>query len=424
MADIISINEPWDGQHSGNEIEKFLKQQLASIKANADSKVGYVEYSSGRIAFYEDSSKETLVGDVVLSGVVYNVEITASEGSSFNVLSSDTSKTLTFSAKSFSSPIGQAVMNPFVEDYTFVASVDNGTGNFVEKQSGCFRQTDEVSLQIRPWLTTGENRLRIAVTGNESHQQSVKIFTVNVTSLTLDVAFSWYKPWIENEAFVIDGIKFSGNLQKTLYVAIDNDSTIVDPVSFPSGTNYISSAYSLEITQFFPEIEESGIHTIDVWMEGGGVRTSTFHFNVMCVRQEEKNDVQLIVINNIKPKASNYVAEDLFDYAVYNSTSASFEAVVTDGTQTVTYEKTISGLQTRTKNTYVSTIEFETEETAGISLGITATAGDFTQELSLPLDNSTAFVPTPGATFYMNSATRSNGSADRLRPYTNTATTG
>ena len=423
MADIISINEPWDGQHTGDEIERFLKQQLVSIKANADSKIGYVEYSSGRIAFYEDNSKETLVGDVVLSGVVYNVEITASEPNTFNVLSSDTSKTLTFSAKSFFSPIGQAVMNPFVEDYTFTASVDSGTGIFVEKQSGSFRQTDEVSLQIRSWLTTGENRLRIAVTGMESHQQSVKIFTVNVTSLTLDVAFSWYKPWVENETFMIDGIKFSGNLQKTLYVAIDNNSSIIDPITFPSGTNYISSAYSLDVTQYFPEIEESGIHTVDIWMEGGGVRTSTFHFNVMCVKQEEKNTAKLIVINNAKAKASNFVAEDLFDYAVYNSVSATFESVVTDGNQTITYTKTISGLQTRTKNTFVSTVEFETEELSGVTLTVTASVEDFEQELQLPLDNSTAFVPTPGATFYMNSSTRSNGSTDRLK-IINQATTG
>lgn len=425
MADIININEPWDGQHDGNEVEKFIKQQLVALKTIADGKVGCIVYSSGRIEFYQDESKTVKIGEVVLSGIVYNVEITASEESTFNVLASDTSKTLTFSAKSYSSPIGQTVMTPFVEDYTYVVSVDNGTGTFTEKQSGSFRQTDEVSLQIRPWLTTGENRIRLSVTGKESGQQSVKIFTANVTTLTLTVAMKWWKPWLEGSAYEIDGIKFSGNLQKTLYVAIDNDSTIVDPIQFLPGTNYTTSEYKLDITQYFPDMEDSGIHTIDVWMEGGGVRTATYHFNVMCVKAGDRKP--LIAINDIKAKASNYVSETLFQYALYNATGVTFDTYATDGSVTVHKQETISGIETQRATPYTSYVEMETDVMVGLTLTVVANVstaeGTAQQTVALPLDNSTAFVPTPFATFYLNAANRNNGSADR-ETFINQATTG
>ena len=51
--------------------------------------------------------------------------MTASESASFNVLSSDTSKSLTFSAESFSAPFGSSNWTPTGEDFTYTVSVDN-----------------------------------------------------------------------------------------------------------------------------------------------------------------------------------------------------------------------------------------------------------------------------------------------------------
>lgn len=412
MAEIISLQEDWDN-HSGDEVEAYLKGVIASLQSQVQGKYGRVEVDGTNISFYEDENSETPLKTITLSGTVYRVEITASENATFNVLSSDTSKSLTFSAESFSAPFGSSNWTETGEDFTYIVSVDNGTGQFVQKKTESLRAGTQATLNIRGWLTTGQNRLKIIAIGSESGQQATKIFTINVTSLYLESAFAWQKPWIEGETFLLDGIQFSGNLQKTLYIAID-DETVRTEV-FPSGTNYTSSAWSINLKDYFPEdLEASGIHTIEFWMEGGGVSTQSYKYNVMCVLESEKLTAQLIAINNLKSKASNFVSEVLFQYAVYNVTSVTFATTVTDGEETATSSKTISSLQTRTKNDYNSLIEFVTSATSGITLTIEATAGTATAEVELPVDNSTAFLPASlGMTFYMNAATRSNGSNDR-----------
>lgn len=414
MADIISLQEDWDN-HSGDEVESFLKSMISSLQSQTQDKYGYVEVDGTNISFYESENSETPLKTITLAGTVYRVEVTASESASFNVLSSDTSKSLAFSAESFSAPFGSSNWTATGEDFTYIVSVDNGTGQFTQKKTGTLNAGAEATLAIRGWLTTGQNRLKIIVTGNDSGQQATKVFTVNVTSLYLESSFSWQNPWIEGEKFMLNGLQFSGNLQKTLYISIDGHDDIVPPVVFPSGTNYTSSAYAFDLTEYFPEdLEESGIHTIEVWMEGGGVSTQSFSYNVMCILAAEKNSAQLIAINNMKSKASNFVSEVLFQFAVYNVTSVTFATEVTDGEETVTGSQTIGSLQTRTKNDYNSLIEFVTSATENITLTVVATAGEATEEITFPVDNSTAFVPTSGETFYMNAATRNNGSADKM----------
>lgn len=410
-------NDPSNGKRfSGNSVQTFIKRAIAKAQATADAKVGYIEYSGGALTFYEDETKQVVVGNIVLSGTVYSVSIDSDAPTTFNVLSSETSKSLAFSASTLSGPLGSDDMVPYVEDYTYIVSVDSGTGTFTERQSGSLRSGSQITLNVRSWLTTGENRLRIAVVGNDSHQQSTKVFTINMTTLYLDCVLGWHKPWIEGEPYYLDNIRFSGNLQKTLYVSIDDDATIIEPIVFPSGTNYTSSSYSIDLSSLsFSDdlnISESGIHTIELWMEGGGARTASYKFNVMCVLASEKNTAQLIVINNAKAKASNYLAEELFQYAVYNVTSVTFDIEVSDGvSEPFTDTKTESGIQTRTKNTYTSLIEFESQNDATLTISITA--GTYETEVEWPIDNATAYIPVSGATFYMNAATMSNGSANR-----------
>ena len=412
-ADDWGLDKSNNKRYSGQSVQGFIKRAIAKAQATADAKVGYVEYGGGAITFYEDESKQVVVGNIVLSGTVYSVSITSDMPSSFNVLSSDTSKSLTFSASTLAGPLGSEDMTEYTEDYTYTVGVDNGSGVFVQKQSGTLRSNSEITLNIRSWLTTGDNRLRIAVVGNDSHQQSTKVFAVNMTTLLLECSFAWWKPWIQGQTFTFDGIRFSGNLQKTLHVAIDDDSTIIDPITFPSGTNYTASSYSLDLTNYFSaDWTESGIHTIEIWMDGGGATTPSFKYNIMCVTTAESGTAELVVVNNAKQKASNYLAETLFEYAVYNVTSATFDIEVSDGTVTETDSKTISGLQTRTRNAYTSLVEFESIEDS--TLTITITVGNAEPVvLEFPIDNATAYMPIGGASFYMNSANMSNGSENR-----------
>lgn len=410
MADIQNMTEDWQG-HSGAEVQAFLKQQIAAAQAAAGEKIGYVEYTGNAFYFYEDDTKQHLISTVTLSGYVYRIDIATSEESPVNVLSSDTSKSITFSAQSYRGTVGTE-MTPYEEDHAYVIGIDNGSGTFNTIQTGTLIGGASGTVNIRRHLTTGANRLRITMTGVESNQQSSKIMQVNLTTLTLDVNFAWYKAWVQDEDYVLNGIYFSGNLQKTLYIAMDDISNIIAQPQFPSGTNYTTSDYRFNLTEYFPETEESGIHTLYVWMEGGGVSTAVFSFNVMCILASEKTTAKLIAVNNVSPKVENYVEGKLFEYSLYGVTAVTVEQTVTDGVRTVTSEKTVTGVQTQVKNDWMSLVEFETESAnATVTLDITADTAEV--ELLYPLDNSTAYLPTPGAVFYMNAANRSNGSADR-----------
>lgn len=410
MAEIEDMTVDWQG-HSGSEVQQFIKQQIQKAQATANAKVGHVNYSGTTIYFYEDESEDTLVGSVSLSGTVYDVEMGADQPNEFNVLSSDQSKIVEFWASSMSGQIG-GQMSPFIEDYDYTVGIDNGSGTFSTLASGLVRSGERGSVNIRNRLTIGANRLRISMVGRESHQQATKIFNVNLTTLTLRCNFTWHRPWIEGRQYGVNNIYFSGNLPKTLYIALDGVNNIIVSQTFPSGTNYVSAGYTHDITSLFPQIEESGIHTLSVWVEGGGVSTEVFTYNVMCVLAEDANTVQMICINNIVAKVDNYVESKLFDYATLNVDSATFRLVVSDGSTSQTTEQTVSGIQTQTRNPFNTIVEFETESDAA-TVAVMAAAGTHVQQFTLPLDNSTAYLPTSGAVMYMNAATRNNGSADR-----------
>ena len=409
MSDISNLQEPWEG-HTGNEVESFLKRAVSSLQTSVQSKVGYVESDGSVISFYEDETKEHFIGSVTLAGDVYSINIIASEESTFNVISSDTVKSLIFSAETFTGVVGGSIDTPYPESYDYILSVDNGSGRFIDKQTGIIPIGGEITANVRPWLTTGENKIRLSVTGHESHQSKTKIFTANLTTLYLECSFSWNRAWIEDEVYLLNNIRFNGNLHKILYISLDN-STIAS-IEFPSGTNYITSPYTFDLTDYFPEIEDSGIHILELWMEGGGVRTQAFQYNVMCVKKADKGTVQLVAINNIVSRVDNYVEEKLFDYALYNVSTITVEQVVSDGIHTISNEDTRDNIQTQTQNEWRALVEFETEATnATVALAITA--GTAEQTITLPLNNATAFLPTVGATFYMNAANRSNSSSDR-----------
>lgn len=416
MADIIDYNEPWDGRHDGNEVEKFIKQELLRAHARLDGKVGFVEYTGNTIVFWDDENKGNKVGEITLSGDIYRVTlVTDPSETSFNVLSSAAAAILTFSASTQKGDISGGEWQAYSEDYTYTISVDNGSGTYRKVKEGTLLDGSSVSENVKSSLTTGQNRLRLTVVGNESGQQTTKIFNVNVTTLTLTCNFSWYRAWVQGEAFAIDRIYFAGNLQKTLYVAFDGD--LLNPVKslpFTAGQNYDDAPLTVDLTNDWPEgWEGSGIHTVTLWMEGGGVSTPSYTFNVMCVASEEKGTAQLIAINERLDVVSNYVSQKFFAYALYGVTEVTFTQVVTDGESTVQTEDTVRGIVTQTKNQYNSLVEFETESDAA-TVTVNAVAGEAQEQVTFQLDNSTAYLPTEGATFYMNAATRSNNSSDRL----------
>ncbi len=406
---IPSMSTPWDG-YKKSRVEEFLKEQLTDLINTCDEKVGWISYENGAIVFY-DSEGGTQLGSVPLSGTVYAITLTSTTPSTFYVLKDDPQAFIDVTPSTKSGTLG-GEMDDFPEDYTWSLAVDNGSGSFVEKSSGTCLSGDTIHQNVRSYLAVGNNRIKLTVVGVDSGQSKSTTFTASVTTLTLTSRFNWNVPFVEGQAFAINGLYFSGNLQKTLYVKVDDDDEQTYTQVFASGTNYITSPYSFDMTDKFPG--ETGIHTVEIWISGDGVETPHFTYNIMCVEDQDENQVSLVCINEAVDTAVNYDTQSLFRYATYNATQVTINITATDGEQTfIIAEDEEVSVQTQTKVTYTSSLELDTDVTSGLSMHVEVEVTDNTAELDLPIDNSNSYAAVDGAVFYMNAATRNNGSQDR-----------
>lgn len=406
---IPGLGTPWEG-YKYSRVEEFIKSQLAALQEATDYKVGWISYENGNIVFY-DSEGGTQLGIVPLSGTVYAITLVSTTPSTFYVLKDDTMANIVVTPSTKSGTLG-GEMTPFSEDYRWVLSVDNGSGSYAEKSSGDCLSGNSITMNVRNYLSVGANRVKVSVTGKDSGQTKTTTFTANVTSLTLTSRYNWNNPWIEGEKYAINGLFFSGNLQKTLYVRIDDDDEQTYTQTFASGSNHTTTPCEFDVSSHFPT-GGTGIHTVEIWIAGDGVETPHYLYNVMCVETSDVNQVSLVCINEMESKAVNYETQRLFRYATYNATQVAITLVAHDGQEdyTIADGEAIT-VQTQTKEDYTLALEIESE-TEDMTLDIELAVTGNTAEATMDIDNSQSYAAVDGAVFYLNSANRSNGSADR-----------
>ena len=236
--------------YSNGAVQRFLKAKIQEQIENLEGKIGWLSYEGGNIVFYDKQDGNQL-GALTLSGTIYSIDLASDTKTTFFILTSETTRYLSITPSSKSGTIGGS-MSDYIEDYTYTISVDNGSGTFKDILNGECTNGSNFRFDIRNYVTTGSNRIRVIVTGKESKQSKAMVFTCNVTNLSLTCTYSWYKPFIEGQTYYIDKIFFGGNLQKTLYVRIDNDDNQTYTITFSSGTNYLTSEYSFNMSDKFP----------------------------------------------------------------------------------------------------------------------------------------------------------------------------
>ena len=391
--------------------DEDIRASISNALRAAGEKIGWIEYSGGNIIFYTEQGGQQ-IGSFSLSGTSYSISATSDCSTSFYILTSSASKKITITPASKAVEIGGSPME-YIEDYTYTMSVDTGNGVYVERASGSCMNGENIVEEIRNYVSIGTNRIRFTITGVDSGQTKSVVFTVIVTSLNLISEFSWNKPFVEGSEYAVDGLFFSGKMQKTLYVRMDDDDDQLYTVTFNSGTSYTTSAYSFDMTHHFPS-GGTGIHKLEVWMGGDNVETQHYVYHIICVKSVDANNVSLVCINEIADRAVNYNTQKLFSYATYNATKVTFDITANDGNKnfTVASGEELS-VQTQTKTAYVTKLEIETEANQGVSLSIKATTGVHSQTIEMDVDNSNSYAAVAGADFYTNSSLRSNGAADR-----------
>lgn len=414
----IDDNTNWNGDESteglpvaGGRVQEYIRENIVNLKGAVNSvssatgtKFGSVAYEGGTLVF-RDEEGGTELGRVTLTGTSYIVTVDTDRASNFYILTSEESATISLTPKTESVEFGQTERTYFPEDYTFKLEVDSGSGYYdYTPASNTIQEGGTAIVDVRPYVKTGANKVRIVVTGKSSNQPKTLAFTCSLTNLTFSCDHYWWSPWIESNSYSLNNIYFSGNIPKTLKVKIDDT---VYSQTFSAGENYNTAPYTYDLNGKFPGT--TGVHTISAWMEGGdGVTTAVTTFDIICVARGEET-AQIAVINELPAAAKNYDTFK-FAYATYNITSLPVKIKANvEGEEQIILEQTIDGVATRTRYEFTTNLSIPTEVTEGLSLDVTL--GD--QEKTLPVDNSASYAPVPGATLYINPAIRYNGTADQ-----------
>lgn len=412
--DISDLNQDWGIDNtdislrpfSGRAVQKFIKEQLIDLK---DNKFGHVTYEGGSLVFY-DEDNGTIISTLQLSGTIYTLSLDSNNPLTFTALINDTSKFLTVIPSSKEGSIGEE-MSDFFESYQWVMSVDTGN-RFKNVTTGSCLSGSSFSVDIRPYLSIGLNRIRFSVTGDDSQQTKSIVFSCTLTSLTLSCNHDWNNAWIEGENYYIKNIFFSGNMQKVLNVRIDNDNSKIYTQTFSATTNYLTTPYQFNLTNYFPLT--TGIHTVDIWISGSGVTTQHYVYDIMCVRTVDIFTAKLICINEVTSPIVNFENQILFKYAVYNTQEVVFN--ITSNDSEYEYPIVVDQVIATTseeKISYSIRLEVPTESVDGVSLTISALADVIPEVKTVNVDNSKAFAAVSDAYFYMNTSLRSNNTSDR-----------
>ena len=419
MSAIQDLTEAWR-DHSGLEVETFIKSQIQSTIASLLGKFGDVQFDTETmtLSFY-DRQGGTPLGSVTLGGDVYTIDVGADVDQVFYVLANETSKNVTITPSTTVAPFGSPNTTPYPEAYSYTVAVNTGSG-YVARITGNIPVSGSATFDIRPFLATGDNYIRISVTGEGSHQTRTMVFTCTLTSLALTCNHTWQDVWMQGQEYVINGIRFTGSLVKTLHVSIDGVEYAT--VEYAASESYSSTATTFTFPADAFTFSGSGVHAISLWMTASGVSTPVISFNIMCAATGDTTP--LVAINAITPLAVNYTSERLFSYAIYNADHVTFEIAATLNSVVYPVASGISisnieaGFQyefayalevdTGANETKTGTIAFAAVAYMETTQGVAATA-------STVFDNTYSYLATTGALFYLNAATRSNGTADYLQ---------
>lgn len=427
MANIADINEPWAG-HSGLEVEDFLKAQLTALSAALGGKFGHVEFNSQTmtITFYDEPGG-TVLGTVQLGGQIYTIAMACNLSQVFYVLADETQKIMTITPSTTVSSFGSSTQEPFPEPYTFRVAVNSGAG-YIDRVEGTIETGGSASFDLKPYLSTGDNYIRVSVTGTSSGQTKTTVFTGTLTTLTMSCNHTWQNVWTEGQDYNIVNIRFAGNLIKQLHVSLDDVE--LTPVTYSANQSYTTtSTYYTIPASAFPQVvamrgvrssgNRSGVHSVKLWMTAQGVSTPQISFNIMCAANGDTTP--LVAINAIAPTAYNFTNGTIFSYAVYNANKVSIDlsATLNSVVYPIVSGSEEIGRESGFQYPFAYSLEVDTgaNETKIGSLAIAAKAymdstEGVTSTASTIFDNTYSYLATPGALFYLNAATRNNGTAD------------
>ena len=276
---------------------------------------------------------------------------------------------------------------------------------------------EKLSVDVKNYLATGPNKVRIKCTGEQSEKSHTMLFTANVTTMYLKASnFGWHLPFIEGSPFKLGGMLIGGSIDKVLNIRISNENNYAASYKVPLGTaTHTINPYDYHDLPF-PTEGGTGVYHVEIWLDANGLESDHLKYNIMCVAAGDQHTAQLVVMNSSLSQVVNYAENTIFEYSCYNAggTTATpylkLQSII--GTvPTVLVEGTLGTVETAKAQSYTYQPEIESWE-EGMQLQAILTTGN-EQTIIFPIDNSLSYPAISGAALYIQPSSRNNTQDDR-----------
>jgi len=407
-------------------------EQLDEVVSELDvSKAGafYVEPSTNLfVIFTTEEAKAAYISSGDDSGVLGKFALGGGGGStqtlysmtvlglqeSYGYTTSSESMPISCTFKSQVLHVGSAEYVDFAEDAVITVEIFKN-GAWVVASSGIVKQGSTFTFDVKPYVASGSNTIKVTAVGLISSASGVAPTTVAVTSMALlPFNFNWWSPFIEGQTYKLGGLKILGSLAKILHIEVSGNGYS------KSYTDSIANQYD-EIAYTYDFLEHpsvSGVYKVKMWLtaEASGLTSEVLTYNIMCVASEDVSTKQLICINELGSVVQNYAENKLFSYAVYNGGALNASPTITLKVDGKTISSEEYAVNTGMANTF--SYAFAVASSAASAIVTASAVYGNTQTATFTLDNAASFAPVSGYTFYMNAATRSNND-ERKRYFVN-----
>ena len=399
----------------------------------SDSKFGAFHIDPSTMTFYyfkdHEDKQKFLDGDksVVLdsekfdvSNKIQQIKIVNDMGSTILYFTTqEESNIITVGFLSQEKDFGDEEFTEVYENAYFTVDVDkSNTGNWVTiVDNQRVVNGEKFSVDVKNYLATGPNKVRIKCTGEQSEKSTTMLFTANVTTMYLKASnFGWHLPFIEGNPFKLGGMLIGGSIDKVLNIRISNENNYAASYKVPLGTaTHTINPYDYHDLPF-PTEGGTGIYHVELWLDANGLESDHLKYNIMCVAAADQHTAQLVVMNSSLSQVVNYAENTVFEYSCYNAggTTATpylkLQSII--GTvPTVLVEGTLGTVETAKAQSYTYQPEIESWE-EGMQLQAILTNGN-EQTIIFPVDNSLSFPAISGASFYLQPSSRNNTQDDR-----------
>lgn len=425
MAEIIDITTPWEGR-TGREVESFIKNRL-----NSTFGAFYIDASTWTFYFFnsEEDKQKFLDGDTTVEYKSEGLDV-SKKMQQVKIINDMESTILYFTTQEEESVItvgfisqekdfGDENYTEVYENAYFTVEVDkSNTGSYVTVvENKRVINGEKLSVDVKNYLATGQNKVRISCTGEQSGKKDTILFTANVTTMYLKASnFGWHLPFIEGTPFKLGGMLIGGSINKVLNIRVSNENNYSASYKVPLGTaTHTINPYDYHDLPF-PTEGGTGVYHVEIWLDANGLQSEHLRYNIMCVAAADQHTAQLVVMNSSLNKIVNYDENVVFEYSCYNAggTTATpylkLQSII--GTvPTVLVEGSLGTVETAKALSYTYQPEIESWE-EGMQLQAILTNGN-EQTIIYPIDNSKSYPAVGGASFYLKPASRNNTEDDR-----------